>query len=145
VADGWIVDGEREDFILGVVAFDLERSCDLDEFPHDRSRCGTNHARDLHSDRRSARHNVAIAHPLPARPYERKWIDPWMPSKHAIFVRDESIQVKRRYFFERNLMPPHMILARKRSQRRAIMRHNNHGVLRVSSRHRKRETPAERL
>src|SRR5439155_11494572 len=111
----------------------------------DRSACRLNHARNLHRDRRSAGYHATVAQPLPARSDERKRIHSGMPSKGAVFVYDERIQVQWRYLIERNRMPPHVIVAWKRPQRCAIARDDNHRVGRVPSRRRKRETAIQCL
>src|SRR5436190_18890668 len=93
--------------------FDLESTSDLNQFSAECSWRGLHNACDLHRDRRSTGHDVAIAQPLPSRANECKWIHSRMPPECTVFIGHESIEVERRHVFQLHRMPPYMIVARK--------------------------------
>src|SRR5215471_5420269 len=120
----------------------LELQCarDLNELTGRSSPRRLNHARNLHRNRRPARDDVAIAHELPTRSHQCKRIHTRMPPKHAVLVVDERLDIKRGYFFQRHRMPPHVIVARESTQRRAVAREDNHCERGVATWSRERES-----
>src|SRR5262249_913965 len=102
-----------------------------------------NDARHLHRDGRTARYDMTIMHTLPRGTNQSQRVYSRMPAECAIFVLNERIDVKRRYFIERDRMPPHMILSRKRSQRRSVTRQDDDRIRRVAPGSRQRKTAVQ--
>jgi hypothetical protein len=78
-------------------------------------------------------------HTLPGRAREGERIDSGVPSEGFVFVRNQSLEVQRGDIGNGNGMPPDMIFARKRPQRRAVARNNDGGVGGIAARLRERE------
>jgi len=97
-------------------------------------------ARDLHGQRRSARHDVPAQQPLSAGAQQRHRIDAGVAPEPAVFIVQQHLQVQRRDLFRRDRVTPDALRIGECAQRRAVARDDQGaGVALLGQRQRKGE------
>ena len=117
---------EDQDLALVQVRFELQRAQDLHQLAPGRARrtrtLAVENARNLHGQRRAARHRAPAARHLPGRTQQRDGIDAGMPPEPAVLVVQQRLEVERRHRLRRRRVAPHALGIGERAQRRAIAR-----------------------
>jgi hypothetical protein len=116
-----------EHLVGAEVPAELERAERVEQLRGQRARPALDQTRDLHRDRRRARHDPSRAQVGPDRAHDGERVHARVPAQPAVLRRDDGLAQLRGDLVQRHGHPPDAVGRQEQAQRRAIARAHDGG------------------